>query len=154
LDGWPRTLVVAERIGEPDEQVFRCEQPAEAVSRAWRDPNVVLCLDPTRLGLGPPWTNQVAAPPAGRAWPDDGSARGGRPVAGREVRALALALLRPTLGTLVWDVGAGCGSVAVECAAMQAAVVAVEPDPEACSLIRRNAAAFRVDVRVVEGRAP
>jgi len=42
----------------------------------------------------------------------------------------------------------------VECATQHAAVIAIEEDAEACSLIRRNAAAFRVDVRVVEGRAP
>src|SRR5262249_14112470 len=154
LDGGARALVIGERIGEPDEQIFRCEQPAEAVSRTWRDPNVVLCLDPTRLGTGPQWTNQVAAPPGGWAWPEDRYVRGERSATRREVRALALAMLRPTLGTLVWDVGAGSGSLAVECGTLHAAVIAIEPDPESCSLIRRNAATFRVDVRVVEGRAP
>src|SRR5262249_15602025 len=154
LDGWPRTLVIGERIGEPDEQIFRCEQPAEAVSRTWRDPNVGLCLDPTRPGTGPPWTNQEAARAGGWAWPEDRYVRGERSATRREVRALALAVLRPTLGTLVWDVGAGSGSLAVECGTLHAAVIAIEPDPESCSLIRRNAATFRVDVRVVEGRAP
>ena len=43
-----------------------------------------------------------------------------------EVRALALARLGPRLGDLVWDVGAGSGSVAVECARFGAAVTAVE----------------------------
>ena len=45
-----------------------------------------------------------------------------------EVRALALARLGPRPGDLVWDVGAGSGSVAVECARLGAAVVAVEQD--------------------------
>jgi precorrin-6Y C5,15-methyltransferase (decarboxylating) len=154
LDGWQRTLVIGERVGEPDEQVFRCEQPGEAAARTWRDPSVVLCLDPTRAGHGPQWTNQVATAAPGWAWPEDRYVRGERSVTKREVRALVLAMLRPTLGTLVWDVGAGSGSVAVECATQHAAVIAIEPDPEACSLIRRNAATFRVDVRVVEGSAP
>lgn len=157
LDGWERTLIVAERIGERDEAIYRCEQPADAMGRAWRDPAILLSLDPTRASsqAGPPlWTNQVATTAPGWAWPDDRYVRGDRSATRREVRALAIALLRPTLGTLVWDVGAGSGSVAVECASHHAAVIAVEPDPEACSLIRRNAAAFRADVRVVEGRAP
>ena len=42
----------------------------------------------------------------------------------------------PGLGELVWDVGAGSGSVAVECARFGAAVVAVERDPAACARIR------------------
>jgi precorrin-6Y C5,15-methyltransferase (decarboxylating) len=155
LEGWQRTLVIAERVGEADEQIFRCEQPAEAAARTWRDPAVVLCLDPTRGGAATAqWTNQVATTAPGWAWPEDRYVRGDRSATKREVRALALAMLRPTLGTLVWDVGAGSGSVAVECATHHAAVIAIEPDPESCSLIRRNAASFRVDVRVVEGRAP
>lgn len=153
LAGWDRTLLVAEQLGELNEQVTRC-QPAEAAGRDWAEPNVVLVLDETRTGVGPQWTNQVAAPPAGWGWPEDRFVHRGRTVTSREVRALALGLLRPTLGALVWDVGAGSGSVAVECAALRAAVIAIEQDPEACSLIRRNAAAFKVDVRVVQGSAP
>ena len=64
-----------------------------------------------------------------------------------------MARLGPRLGMLVWDVGAGSGSVGVECAAHHAAVIAVERDPAACELIRRNAAARR-SVRVVEASAP
>lgn len=71
-----------------------------------------------------------------------------------EVRALALARLGPRLGELVWDVGAGSGSVAVECARLGAAVVAVEKAPDGVERIRANAAAHGVDVRVVHGSAP
>jgi precorrin-6Y C5,15-methyltransferase (decarboxylating) len=71
-----------------------------------------------------------------------------------EVRALALARLAPRPGTLVWDVGAGAGSVAVECARLGAAVVAVERDQHRCELIRANARRHHVDVRVVESAAP
>jgi precorrin-6B C5,15-methyltransferase / cobalt-precorrin-6B C5,C15-methyltransferase len=71
-----------------------------------------------------------------------------------EVRALALARLAPAPGTLVWDVGAGSGSVAVECARFGAAVIAVERDPRRCGLIKANAERHAVDVRVVHGEAP
>ncbi|HSV67550.1 MAG TPA: precorrin-6Y C5,15-methyltransferase (decarboxylating) subunit CbiT [Mycobacteriales bacterium] len=153
LDGWPRTLVVVERPGEPDTRVTRC-QPAEAAARDWPEPSIVLVFDETRSSAGPQWTNQVAAPPAGFGWTEDRFVHHERTVTRREVRVLALSLLRPTLGTLVWDVGAGAGSVGVECAAMRAAVIAIDEDPEACALVRRNAAAFKVDVRVVQGCAP
>ncbi len=71
-----------------------------------------------------------------------------------EVRALALARLGPRLGDLVWDVGAGSGSVAVECARLGAAVTAVEKSPDGVERIRANAAAHGVDVQVVHGAAP
>jgi len=71
-----------------------------------------------------------------------------------EVRALALARLAPAPGTLVWDVGAGSGSVGVECARFGAAVIAVERDARRCDRIRANAQRHTVDVRTVQGEAP
>jgi precorrin-6Y C5,15-methyltransferase (decarboxylating) len=71
-----------------------------------------------------------------------------------EVRALALARLGPRTGELVWDVGAGSGSVAVECARFGAAVVAVDRSAEAVARVRANADAHGVDVRAVCGAAP
>ena len=69
-----------------------------------------------------------------------------------EVRALVLARLAPRLGDLVWDIGAGSGSVAVECARLGAAVVAVERDE--VGHLMTNVEAFGVDVQVVHGAAP
>jgi precorrin-6B C5,15-methyltransferase / cobalt-precorrin-6B C5,C15-methyltransferase len=71
-----------------------------------------------------------------------------------EVRALALARLGPAPGLLVWDVGAGSGSVAVECAWFGAAVIAVERDPAQCARVAANARRHGADVRVVAGAAP
>ena len=70
------------------------------------------------------------------------------------MRALVLARLAPGPGRLVWDVGAGSGSVGVECARLGAAVIAVERDPAQCARLVANAGAHRVDVRLVEGQAP
>jgi precorrin-6B C5,15-methyltransferase / cobalt-precorrin-6B C5,C15-methyltransferase len=71
-----------------------------------------------------------------------------------EVRALALARLGPGPGLLIWDVGAGSGSVAVECARFGAAVIAVDRDPEQCARVAANARRHGTGVRVVEGAAP
>ncbi len=71
-----------------------------------------------------------------------------------EVRALVLAKLGPGPGRTIWDVGAGSGSVAVECARFGAWAVAIESDPEQCARIRRNAARYGTLLRVVAGRAP
>jgi precorrin-6B C5,15-methyltransferase / cobalt-precorrin-6B C5,C15-methyltransferase len=71
-----------------------------------------------------------------------------------ETRALVLSRLGPGPGDLIWDVGAGSGSVAIECARLGAAALAVEREPESCARVRDNAARHGVCVRVVEGEAP
>jgi precorrin-6Y C5,15-methyltransferase (decarboxylating) len=150
LAGWDRTLYVAERLGAPDERISR-RTPAEAAAGDWADPNVVLAVREPAPGDRPRTHNQPAAPPRDWAGDDAYRHRAGM-ITKWEVRAAALARLRPTLGMLVWDVGAGSGSVGIECAEHHAAVIAVERDPAACAQIRRNAGG--VDVRVVEGSAP
>jgi precorrin-6Y C5,15-methyltransferase (decarboxylating) len=71
-----------------------------------------------------------------------------------EVRAVALARLGPGLGDLIWDIGTGSGSVAIECARHAAAVVALDRDAEQCERVRRNATAHGVSVDVRQGSAP
>ena len=71
-----------------------------------------------------------------------------------EVRALVLARLGPAPGRTIWDVGAGSGSVAVECARFGAWVIAIESDPAQCEKIHGNAERHHVRLRVHQGRAP
>ncbi|MEV5711534.1 precorrin-6y C5,15-methyltransferase (decarboxylating) subunit CbiE [Actinoallomurus sp. NPDC052274] len=151
LAGWDRTLWVAERLGGPGERVVR-RTPAEAAAGDWADPNVVVVLDEDRLAAAARVHDQPAAPPDGWAHADDSYAHRAGMITKWEVRAVVLSRLRPTLGRLVWDVGAGSGSVGVECAEHHAAVIAIERDPAACELIRRNARSS--GVRVVAGAAP
>ena len=75
----------------------------------------------------------------------------------REVRAVTLAALAPLKGELLWDIGAGSGSVAIEwmLADPSLRAIAVEARADRAARIRRNAAAFGVPgLEVVEGRAP
>ncbi|MFH9573011.1 precorrin-6y C5,15-methyltransferase (decarboxylating) subunit CbiE [Streptomyces sp. NPDC017454] len=150
-----RVLVVASALGCAEERVERLT-PAEAARRDWGTAvSVVLCLDETRE-LGPVRT--VAGPPrpdtAGWALEEAAFAHRDSMITKFETRALALARLGPRPGDLVWDVGAGSGSVAVECARLGAAVTAVEKTPDGVGRVRANAAAHGVDVRVVHGAAP
>jgi precorrin-6Y C5,15-methyltransferase (decarboxylating) len=69
-------------------------------------------------------------------------------------RAFVLSRLGPRQGDLIWDVGAGSGSVAIECARLGAAAIAIEHDPESCARIRRNAGRHKAHVQLVEGTAP
>ncbi|MFF4625933.1 precorrin-6y C5,15-methyltransferase (decarboxylating) subunit CbiE [Streptomyces griseorubiginosus] len=149
-----RVLLVASALGTRDERVERVT-PAEAAARDWGTAvSVVLCLDEGRV-VGTART--VAGPsPAPSQWALQESEFAHRDsmITKFEVRALALARLGPRLGDLVWDVGAGSGSVAVECARLGAAVVAVEKASDGVERIRANADAHGVDVQVVHGSAP
>lgn len=75
----------------------------------------------------------------------------------RDVRAVTLARLAPLPGELLWDVGAGAGSIAIEWmrAHPSCAAVAIESNTERVARIRRNADTLGVpSLRVVEGVAP
>ena len=89
--------------------------------------------------------------------PDDAFIRGAVPMTKQEVRAAALAKLAVKPADILWDVGAGTGSVSVELAlaAPKGHVYAVECDPDACALIRQNRAKFQTyNLTLIEGRAP
>ncbi|MFF0771570.1 precorrin-6y C5,15-methyltransferase (decarboxylating) subunit CbiE [Nonomuraea wenchangensis] len=75
----------------------------------------------------------------------------------REVRAVSLSRLAPMPGELLWDVGAGAGSIAVEWLRSHpaCAAVAIESRPDRAAAVRRNAERLGVpSLRVVEGKAP
>lgn len=70
------------------------------------------------------------------------------PITKAPVRALALAALGPRRGEILWDLGAGSGSISVEWALAGGASHAVERRADRAAAIRANAAAFGVDHRV------
>ncbi len=74
-----------------------------------------------------------------------------------EIRAVTLSALAPRRGELLWDIGAGAGSVAIEWMLADPAMraIAIERRLERIGRIRRNAAAFGVPgLEIVEGAAP
>src|SRR5690606_6161551 len=75
----------------------------------------------------------------------------------REVRAVTLAALAPVPGAFLWDVGAGCGSVAIEWLRSDARcrAVAIERRVQRVRLIAANAAALGVPtLKIVQDEAP
>jgi precorrin-6Y C5,15-methyltransferase (decarboxylating) len=147
-----RHVWVAERLGEPDERVRYgddCRPP-------YAEPNVVLAIDPA---VDPAtgqkrWRTGHDPVPDGWALPETAFEHRESMVTKSEVRAVALAHLAPRVGRTLWDVGAGSGSVAIECARFGADVIAVERDLEQCERLRRNGIQHGVRVEVVVGAAP
>jgi precorrin-6Y C5,15-methyltransferase (decarboxylating) len=112
---------------------------------------------PDRAGPGADASGGVA-PAAGRTpgLPDAVYENDGQ-LTRRELRALALAVLRPGPAQVLWDVGAGSGSVGIEWmrADPLARAVAIEAMPGRAARISRNAARLGVPgLQVVTGTAP
>jgi precorrin-6Y C5,15-methyltransferase (decarboxylating) len=150
LTGTGRRMAVASRLGLPGERVD--EGPPEALAaRDFGEPSVVVVLAGDGNGRSALWPPRT---PPGWALPEAAFEHRAGMVTKAEVRALVLARLGPGTGDLVWDVGCGSGSVAVECARLGAAAIAVDHDADAVALTARNAAVHHVPVRTVHGRAP
>ncbi len=79
------------------------------------------------------------------------------PMSKEEIRALSICKLRPCKNAIIYDVGSGSGSVAVELGLLDSSinVYAVELKHEACELIEKNVCKHNLfNVSVVEGTAP
>lgn len=143
----PTRMRVLEQLGGARERM------AEGVAADWDlppgDALNVLALDCVRA----PGTPHLSTVPG---LPDDAYAHDGQ-LTKRHVRAATLAALAPAPGELLWDIGGGSGSIAVEWlrAHRSCRAVSVERDPVRAERIGRNAGALGVPgLRVVTGSAP
>jgi precorrin-6Y C5,15-methyltransferase (decarboxylating) len=141
-----RTAAVVTRIGEPGEARF--DGDLRAVASRTFDPMSILVVLPPDAGT----------PAMGLSWglPEAAFAHRDGMITKSEVRAIALGKLAlPSTGVL-WDVGAGSGSVGIEAARLCPGVhvVAVESDHESADRIEANARTHGVAVDVVRGEAP
>lgn len=136
--------VVGQCLGTPEEKLFRGSVKELA---AGRFNSLSVLLVEAVEGL----------PRRAPGLPDEAFERGDVPMTKQEVRAAVLAKLAVRPGDILWDVGAGTGSVSVELAlaAPRGRVYAVECRPEGCALIKANREKFRTrNLVLVEGLAP
>jgi precorrin-6Y C5,15-methyltransferase (decarboxylating) len=139
-----RHVVVASALGEAAESVWTGDLAALAAGEF--DPlSVVLCLAPDGGADEPGW-----------AWgrPDETYRHRDGMITKAEVRAIALGKLRLPAAGVVWDIGAGSGSIAAECARLAPGlrVFAVERRPDDVERLRTNLAT--TGAVVVAGEAP
>ena len=136
--------VVGQCLGTPEEKLFRGSVKELA---AGRFNSLSVLLVEAVEGL----------PRRAPGLPDEAFERGDVPMTKQEVRAAVLAKLAVCPEDILWDVGAGTGSVSVELAlaAPRGRVYAVECRPEGCALIKANREKFRTrNLVLVEGLAP
>jgi precorrin-6B C5,15-methyltransferase / cobalt-precorrin-6B C5,C15-methyltransferase len=161
--GWGASeLIVLEQLGGPAERVTDPQPaaalagPAEIVEIGTDEPadadfnDLCLLAVTARPDADALATSRVPGLPDA-AYETDGQIT--RP----ELRALALAALRPGPGRLLWDVGAGSGSIGIEWMRSDplARAIAVEPRPDRAARAGRNAAMLGVPgLTVINGTAP
>lgn len=138
------SVTVGERLGYPDEKITSGE--AKELCERHFDSLSVLYLE-----------NPEAVRRHRHGIPDEEFIRGDIPMTKSEVRTISMAKLDLPADAVVYDIGAGTGSVSVECAlaAYDGQVYAIEKEADAAALIRQNKRKFRTDnLHVVEGLAP
>jgi precorrin-6Y C5,15-methyltransferase (decarboxylating) len=145
--GWgPSRMTVFAHLGGPREAA-QCAPAQEWGERTSADLNTIALECEPALG--------TRALPRLAGLPDDAFEHDGQ-LTKREVRAATLAGLAPLPGERLWDIGAGCGSIAIEwLRAGGGDAVAIEREPPRAAMIARNAAMLGVPgLRVVVGTAP
>lgn len=146
--GWGLSrMTVLVRMGGPQ------ERSVDGIARGWNAPR---CDDLNTLAIEcvpDPGTRALSTVPG---LPDEAFAHDGQ-LTKREIRAATLAALVPLPGQLLWDVGAGCGSIAIEWmrAAPRGGAIAIEREASRLDLIARNANTLGVPrLKPIAGEAP
>ena len=138
------SVTIGQDFGYPTERIFT-GTPSECLDTEFGDLCVALIVNPD-----PDTRNPVGIP-------DEEFTRGDAPMTKSEVRALSVAKLKLSPDSVVYDVGAGTGSVSVEMAltAFEGRVYAIEREDVAADLIEVNKRKFRAsNIEVVRGLAP
>jgi precorrin-6Y C5,15-methyltransferase (decarboxylating) len=146
LGSAPASVAVCSRLGLDGETVTRTDL-TELARSTW-DPLSVVVL----------WRGDPVAPSAGLSWgrPEQLFRHRAGMVTKAPVRAVALGKLDLPPNGVLWDVGAGSGSVGIECAGLAPGlrVFAIERRADDATRIRANAHAMGTAISVVEGEAP
>jgi precorrin-6Y C5,15-methyltransferase (decarboxylating) len=137
------TFTVLEQLGGPSERI-RTTRAAE-----WSGDVDALNVIAVRCESGAPLLSTVPG------LPDDAYENDGQ-LTKREVRAVTLSRLAPVPGQLLWDVGGGAGSIAIEWSRHHPTcrAIAIERDPDRAKRLERNAVGLGASVTVVLGKAP
>jgi len=138
------TVTIGQDLGQADERIFKGK------------PSVLKDQDFGKLCIAV-IENQDACRKTPLGIPDELFIRGDAPMTKEEVRSLSIIKLKLENDSVLFDIGAGTGSVAVESALMipNGKVYAIEKEGDAADLIEKNKKKFKVtNLEVIKGRAP
>ncbi len=138
------TVYIGERLHYREERITK-GTPGELLGQSFDGLCAALIENPDYKGRTP------------SCIPDEEFVRGKAPMTKSEIRCLSVAKLELCRDSLVYDIGAGTGSVSVEMAFQvpEGTVWAIEKEREACKLIGENCKKFQVsNVEIAEGTAP
>jgi precorrin-6B C5,15-methyltransferase / cobalt-precorrin-6B C5,C15-methyltransferase len=147
--GW--TAWLCENLAGPDERVRRFSIEELAQCTDVRPLNVIILQRAESEWHPPPYIPFIHEDEFAKRIPKKGL------ITKREVRLLSLAAMRIRPDSVVWDIGAGSGSVSIEAGMMapEGRIYAIEIDPEGVEICRANLREHGADnVKVIEGRAP
>ena len=129
------------------------ERRIEGVAAAW---NVLDLADLNAIAIEVTADRETLIFPRTAGLPDAAYLHDGQ-LTKREIRAVTLSALAPVPGELLWDVGAGCGSIAIEWmrSHRNCRAIAIERHPTRLQYIAENASTFGVpELQIVAGKAP
>lgn len=142
-------MAVAERLCQPEERVLSGITIQAAAQMPFVDPNVLLLWRtaprPSPVLLGLPDTSYL------QRYPEKGL------ITKNEVRVVSLARMQLRANSVVWDIGAGSGSVGLEAARLcsQGHVYAIEKNVDDSAIVRNNRKALGISNHtLVHGKAP
>ena len=156
-DGIAKLCQKLQNYGMGDVQVEvgeRLSYPEEKITRGYAWQLTELETDSLSVVL---FTREGTEPIVTHGIPDEAFIRGKVPMTKEEVRSISLSKLQLTRHSVIYDVGAGTGSVSVEMAmqAVEGQVYAIEKKPEAVELLYKNKEKFAADnLTIIEGLAP
>jgi precorrin-6Y C5,15-methyltransferase (decarboxylating) len=145
--GFPQSLVtILEHLGGSQERIITLSAHQYADFPEFKPLNAIAveCIADRHA----PWRSRMAGLPDS-AYNHDGQ------LTKREVRAITLSTLAPNPGELLWDVGAGCGSIAIEWMLSHPRCQAIAIEKLRTNLIADNALALGTpNIQIIAGKAP
>ena len=140
-------VIVLEHIAGEKERITEC------LASDWQDWAIA---DLNTIAIDCVASSQASLLPTSPGLPDNAYQHDGQ-LSKREVRAATLALLAPTPQQTLWDVGTGCGSIAIEWlrAAPRSQVFAIEKNKQRIELAKTNAQTLGTpQLKLIHGEAP
>ncbi len=138
------TLFVGERLGYPEERILK-GKPSELVNQTFREPNSLLIVNPD-------WGKEILLGIKERKiFHEKGM------ITKDEARAIIIHKLEPPLRGVIWEIGAGSGSISIELARLSPhlEIYAIEKRKDYCDFIERNCQKFLVsNIKIIHGEAP